>query len=92
METLPAVVSAPRYPQARVRLGSRNHYALVSAVRFALRRLGAPPEEVRRFTQEALASGDPANAREVCARWADIGRDEAAILDSPTPRHGGQAG
>jgi hypothetical protein len=62
----------PRYPQARVRLRSRNPFALVSAVRLALRQLGVSDSEIFRFTEQALECDDPNRMREVCSRWATI--------------------
>ncbi len=62
----------PRYPEVRVRLHSRNPFALVSAVRQGLRRCHVDDREIDRFTEEALRSEEPNLMREVCAAWAAI--------------------
>ena len=63
---------APRYPDIHVRLNSRNPYALISAVRLALRQAQVDESEVYRFTEEALEVEEPRRMREVCDSWADI--------------------
>ncbi len=62
----------PRYPDIHVELHSRNPYALISAIRLALRRSHVAPAEIFRFTEEALANDEPRRMREVCNRWADV--------------------
>lgn len=64
----------PRYPQIRVRTRSRNPFALVAAIREGLRRAHAGDEEIRRFSRQALAVGEPARIREVCRNWAVVDR------------------
>jgi hypothetical protein len=63
---------APLYPEIRVCLRSRNRFALVSAIRHGLRRGGAPPAEIDRFSQEALSTQDPGGLVEICSRWVRI--------------------
>ncbi len=63
---------APRYPDIHVRLNSRNPYALVSAIRLALRQAQVDESEVFRFTEEALENEEPRRMREVCGSWADV--------------------
>ena len=63
---------APRYPDVRIRLHSRNPFALVSAVRQGLRRVHADDREIDRFTEEALRDEEPSRMREVCAAWAAV--------------------
>ncbi|MEM1178665.1 MAG: hypothetical protein AAGM22_10000 [Acidobacteriota bacterium] len=63
---------APRYPNIRVRLHSRNPYAMVSAVRSALRHSRVDAAEIRRFTDEALVDEEPLRVQNVCASWADV--------------------
>ncbi len=63
---------APRYPDIHVRLRSRNPFALVSAVRMALRGSHVDPGEIHRFTEEALESDEPQRMRQVCSNWAEI--------------------
>ncbi len=63
---------APRYPQIRVHTESRNPLALVAAVRLALRRARVDPNEIRRFSEEALAGSENDSRRRVCARWVEV--------------------
>ncbi len=63
---------APRYPDIHVRLRSSNPYALISAVRLALRQAEVGEAEVTRFTREALEDEEPRRMREVCDSWADV--------------------
>lgn len=63
---------APRYPQIHVCLRSRNPFALISAVRQALRRSHVDDSEILRFTEEALGQDEPTRMREVCASWAAV--------------------
>jgi hypothetical protein len=67
---------SPRYPEVHVSLRSQNRYALVSAIRYGLRRAGTPPAEIERFSQEALTTQDPHRLEEVCQRWV--------LLERPT--------
>lgn len=66
----------PLYPDVRVSLRSRNRYALVSAIRYSLRRAGKPPAEIERFSREALSTSDLPTFEEVCRQWV--------LLDRPT--------
>ncbi len=63
---------APRYPDIQVRLRSNNPFALISAVRQALRRSRVDPGEILRFTEEALRSEEPQRMREICSDWAEV--------------------
>ncbi|MCP3963464.1 MAG: hypothetical protein GY719_36985 [bacterium] len=63
---------APRYPDIHIRLRSNNPFALVSAVRLALRRSDVDPGEINRFTEEALDSDEPQRMRKVCSDWAEV--------------------
>jgi hypothetical protein len=63
---------APRYPEIHVQLHSRNPYALISAVRLALRRSHIDRAEIHRFTEEALADDEPRRMRQVCDNWAHV--------------------
>jgi hypothetical protein len=60
---------APLYPEIRVTLRSRNRFALVSAIRYGLRRAGTSPAEIERFSQEALSTQDPRRFEELCSQW-----------------------
>lgn len=62
----------PLYPEVRVSLRSRNRFALVSAIRHALRRAGTAPGEIERFSREALTTQDPHSFVEVCSQWVQI--------------------
>jgi hypothetical protein len=61
--------TGPRYPDLRVALRSPRPEALVSAVRFALRRAGVDHDEIDRFTGEALSQSDPRRTAALCAEW-----------------------
>lgn len=62
----------PRYPEVRIRLHSRNPFAIVSAVRQGLRRCRVDDREIERFTEEALRNEEPDRMREVCTAWAAV--------------------
>lgn len=62
----------PRYPDIRISLRSRNPFALVSAVRQALRQSGIDEGEILTFTETALEDNHPERMREICAQWAEI--------------------
>lgn len=62
----------PRYPKIHVQLHSTNPFAMVSAVRLALRKSDIDGEEIRRFSAEAMETEEPGRMRDVCARWAEI--------------------
>ncbi len=66
------VLMAPRYPEIHIRLRSNNPFALVSAIRLALRRSEVDPGEIQRFTAEALADEEPQRMRQVCSDWAAV--------------------
>ncbi len=63
---------APKYPEIQIRLHSSNPFALISAVRLALRRSRVQAGEINRFTEEALSSEEPRQMRRVCADWAAV--------------------
>lgn len=65
---------APLYPQIHVSLRSRNRFALVSAIRYGLRRAGTSPAEIERFSQEALSTQDPRRLEELCSHWVQLER------------------
>ena len=60
---------SPFYPDVRVSVLSRNRFALVSAIRYGLRRAGTPPAEIERFSREALSVQDPHRLEEICQQW-----------------------
>jgi hypothetical protein len=60
---------SPFYPDVRVSVRSRNRFALVSAIRYGLRRAGKPHDEIERFSQEALSVQDPRRLEEICQQW-----------------------
>ncbi len=62
----------PRYPDIQVRLHTENPFALVSAVRFALRRSHVDAGEIRRFTEEAFRAEEPSRMRDVCSSWTQV--------------------
>jgi hypothetical protein len=60
---------SPLYPDVHISLRSRNRFALVSAIRYGLRRAGKPLDDIDRFSQEALSTQDPHRLVELCRRW-----------------------
>ncbi len=62
---------SPRYPQAKVRLRSRNPLALIGAVRAALRGAGVGAAEVRDFSHQA-AEIPPQEVETLCRKWAHL--------------------
>jgi hypothetical protein len=62
----------PKYPQLQVQLHSSNPFALVSAVRLAMRRSRIDSAEIDRFTEEALRREEPRDIQAVCASWAAV--------------------
>ncbi len=62
----------PMYPEIRVSLRSRNRFALVSAIRYGLRRAGTSPAEIDRFSQEALTTQDSRHFEELCSQWVRL--------------------
>ncbi len=63
---------APRYPEIHIRLHSDNPFALVSAIRLALRKSRIDQGEIERFTEQALESDEPRKMRRVCSDWAEV--------------------
>jgi hypothetical protein len=64
---------SPKYPEIRVELvgGSGNAFAILGAVRQAMRRAGLPEPEREAFTKEATA-GDYDNLLATAMRWVDV--------------------
>ncbi len=60
---------SPRYPEIEVRLASAHPLALIGATRWALRRAGIEPPEIRHFSDQAFASED---APSVCREWVRV--------------------
>lgn len=67
-----SATTSPIYPDVRVSVRSRNRFALVSAIRYGLRRAGTPPAEIERFSQEALSVQDPRRLEELCQQWVRL--------------------
>jgi len=70
VERARGVTMKPRYPDLRISLRSRNPFALVSAVRQAMRHSGVDEVEILSFTEKALAANQPEHMRQVCSEWA----------------------
>jgi hypothetical protein len=64
--------TVPRYPEVRVCMHSENPLALVSAVRYALRRAGVDAGQISRFSGEALEPHSDETARRVCQAWVNL--------------------
>lgn len=65
-------LTAPRYPEIHVCLHSSNPFAVISAVRLALRRSRVDSGVIDRFTEEALRCEEPRQMRKVCTDWAEV--------------------
>ncbi len=63
----------PKYPEIQVKLVGEdgNAFAIIGAVRKALRRGGVGPEEVSAFSDEAT-SGDYDNVLATAMAWVDV--------------------
>jgi hypothetical protein len=72
---------APLYPQVRVALRSRNRYALVSAIRQALRLAGTSPNDIETFSREALTTQDRGRFEELCSRWVVMDRTHQQLAE-----------
>lgn len=62
----------PMNPEIQVSLRSRNRFALVSAIRYGMRRAGRPHSEIERFSQEALSAQDAGHFEELCSQWVRL--------------------
>lgn len=65
------VLSSPRHPDVHLAFNSRNPFAWVSGVRQALRRSGAPHDEIARFSADALAGRGSDATWRVVTSWVD---------------------
>jgi hypothetical protein len=63
----------PKYPNVTVRLigTDGNAAAIIGKVQGALRRAKVPPDEIKRFQDEAT-SGDYDNVLATAMRWVDV--------------------
>jgi hypothetical protein len=66
--------TVPFYPDVHVSVRSRNRFALVSAIRWGLRRAGTSHAEIDRFSQEALSEQDSRRFEEICKAWVWLER------------------
>jgi len=66
-------MQALRYPDITVKLVGTdgNAFAIIGAVRKALRRAKVPREEIDAFEKEAT-SGDYDNVLQTCMKWVDV--------------------
>lgn len=69
---------APLYPEVHINLRSRNRYAMVSAIRQAMRRAGSSPGEIEDFSREALTTPDPRRFEELCSGWVVMDYPQAS--------------
>ena len=53
-------------------LRSDNPYAVISAVRLALRQSRIDADEIARFSDEAFETEEPRQMRAVCESWAKV--------------------
>lgn len=65
--------TTPRYPNIEVQLSGEdgNAFAIMGAVRRALRRADVPNAEIEEFSREAMA-GDYDHLLQTCMRWVDV--------------------
>lgn len=63
----------PHYPEIAVELSGSdgNAFAIIGAVRRAMRRAGVPAEEIGAFCSEAT-SGDYDNVLQTAMRWVEV--------------------
>lgn len=61
--------------ELEVTVHSANPILWVSVVRHALRRNGADDGLIQRFTETALAAGEPERIRSVVSSWAKVDLD-----------------
>ena len=61
-----------RFPRIQVSVRSRNPLAVVAAVREQMRLAPVEPEEIRRFSDEALSQREGRRILEVCGDWVDV--------------------
>lgn len=66
-------MSTPIYPECEVQLSGEdgNAFAIIGAVRAALRRHGVSTEEQQQFAGEAL-SGDYDNVIQTAMKWVEV--------------------
>jgi hypothetical protein len=69
--------TTPIFPEIHVHTESDNPFALVAAVRLALRRADVGGGDIARFTQEALGNGDARTSRHVCRAWVKVDGGDA---------------
>lgn len=62
-----------RYPEISVRTESQNPLAWVAAVREELRLARVEPEEIDRFSEEALTQRQEEAIKAVCRAWVNLG-------------------
>lgn len=67
-----AMASEPRYPEIRVQIQSKNPFALVAAVREALRLAHIEQAEIKKFSDEAFSSDSTSRLRRVCDAWVRV--------------------
>ena len=65
-----ADAGSPRYPGLRISVRSDSPLVMVAAVRQELRLAGAPPDEIRAFSDQALSTGvDREVVRQAVEEW-----------------------
>jgi hypothetical protein len=63
----------PKYPNAKAKLTGEdgNSYAILGAVRRAMKKAGVSVEEIEEFTEEAT-SGDRDHLLQTCIKWVTV--------------------
>ena len=67
-----AMASEPRYPKIFVEIDSQNPYALVAAVREALRLAHVKRSEISEFSDEAFSTDSPREVAKICKEWVRV--------------------
>lgn len=67
-----AAPQVPIYPDVKVRVRSPHPLVLVSSVRYALWRAGVDPDQIDRFSGQALSARSERRQRQICTRWVSV--------------------
>lgn len=62
----------PRYPEIQITVHSRNPFAMIGAVRQALRQAGVERDEIEEFSRQAFDRRAEEEIERICKRWARL--------------------
>lgn len=68
----PRYPEMPRYPEIQITVHSRNPFALIGAVRQALRQAGVERQEIQEFSRQAFDTDEKEEIERLCGRWANL--------------------